>query len=140
VPPDKEWWRELNLGSPEAIIKVFVQQSGCFSMVNRDRAMQSRAMERALAEQGELQKGSRMGAVSFRLQAFHIPLGVAMMITEHHPVGEAHPPGLKPVKELLGTCDPAEGQHRRIHSRNLHLPPQPPQRSASCRSCRSGSS
>ena len=62
VPPDKEWWRELNLGSPEAIIKVFVQQSGCFSMVNRDRAMNSRAMERALAEQGELQKGSRMGA------------------------------------------------------------------------------
>ena len=62
VPPDKEWWRELNLGSPEAIIKVFVQQSGCFTMVNRDRAMQSRAMERALAEQGELQRGSRMGA------------------------------------------------------------------------------
>jgi curli biogenesis system outer membrane secretion channel CsgG len=61
VPPDKEWWRELNLGSPEAIIKVFVQQSGCFSLVNRDRAMQSRAMERALAEQGELQQGSNMG-------------------------------------------------------------------------------
>ena len=61
VPPDKEWWRELNLGSPEAIIKVFVQQSGCFTMVNRDRAMNSRAMERALADQGELQRGSRMG-------------------------------------------------------------------------------
>ena len=62
VPPDKEWWRELNLGSPEAIIKVFVQQSGCFTLVNRDRAMNSRAMERALAEQGELQRGSNMGA------------------------------------------------------------------------------
>ncbi|MFL6755138.1 MAG: CsgG/HfaB family protein [Sphingomicrobium sp.] len=62
VPPDKEWWRELNLGSPEAIIKIFVQQSGCFSMVNRDRALNSRAMERAMAEQGELQKGSNMGA------------------------------------------------------------------------------
>src|SRR3954470_8862181 len=61
VPPDKEWWRELNLGSPEAIIKVFVAQSGCFSMVNRDRAMNSRAMERALEDNGELQKGSRMG-------------------------------------------------------------------------------
>ena len=61
VPPDKEWWRELNLGSPEAIIKVFVAQSGCFSMVNRDRAMNSRAMERALADNGELQQGSRMG-------------------------------------------------------------------------------
>ena len=62
VPPDKEWWRELNLGSPEAIIKVFVQQSGCFTIVNRDRAMQSRNMERAMAENGELQAGSRMGA------------------------------------------------------------------------------
>ena len=61
VPPDKEWWRELNLGSPEAIIKVFVQESGCFSMVNRDRAMNNRAMERALAEQGELQRGSNYG-------------------------------------------------------------------------------
>src|SRR3954462_5287590 len=61
VPPDKEWWRELNLGSPEAIIKVFVQQSGCFSLVNRDRAMNSRAMERAMAENGELQRGSNFG-------------------------------------------------------------------------------
>jgi curli biogenesis system outer membrane secretion channel CsgG len=62
VPPDQEWWRELNLGSPEAIIKVFVQQSGCFTIVNRDRAMASRNMERALADSGELQQGSRMGA------------------------------------------------------------------------------
>src|SRR3982750_2735854 len=61
VPPDKEWWRELNLGSPEAIIKIFVAQSGCFTMVNRDRAMNNRAMERALAEQGELQRGSNFG-------------------------------------------------------------------------------
>src|SRR4051794_17463432 len=60
VPSDNEWWKQYNLGSPEAIIKVFVQQSGCFTMVNRGSAMQSRAMERALAEQGELQKGSRM--------------------------------------------------------------------------------
>src|SRR5438270_10617168 len=61
VPPDKEWWRDLNLGSPEAITKIFVQQSGCFTMVNRDRAMNSRSMERALADSGELQRGSRMG-------------------------------------------------------------------------------
>ena len=61
VPPDQQWWRELNLGSPEAIIKVFVQQSGCFTIVNRDRSMQSRNMERALADSGELQQGSNMG-------------------------------------------------------------------------------
>ena len=62
VPPDNEWWHEYNLGSPEAIIKIFVQQSGCFTLVNRGSAMQSRNMERAMAENGELQAGSRMGA------------------------------------------------------------------------------
>ena len=61
VEPETQWWRELNLGSPEAIIKVFVQQSGCFTIVNRGRSMQSRAMERALADQGELQQGSNLG-------------------------------------------------------------------------------
>jgi curli biogenesis system outer membrane secretion channel CsgG len=61
VEPDNQWWREYNLGSPEAILRVFVQRSGCFTMVNRGRSMQSRAMERALAEDGELQDGSNLG-------------------------------------------------------------------------------
>jgi curli biogenesis system outer membrane secretion channel CsgG len=58
VEPDTQWWRQLNLGSPEAIIKVFVQKSNCFTLVNRGRSLQSRAMEKALAEQGELQAGA----------------------------------------------------------------------------------
>jgi len=61
VDPDNQWWREYNLSSPEAILKVFVQQSGCFGLVNRGRSMQSRAMERAMADQGELQSGSNLG-------------------------------------------------------------------------------
>jgi curli biogenesis system outer membrane secretion channel CsgG len=61
VEPDNKWWRELNLGSPEAILKIFVQRSGCFTLVNRGGAMQSRAMQRALAEQGELQDDSNVG-------------------------------------------------------------------------------
>ncbi|MBX7494511.1 penicillin-binding protein activator LpoB [Qipengyuania sp. 6B39] len=61
VEPDNQWWREFNLGSPEAILRVFVQKSGCFTLVNRGRSMQSRAMERALADQGELQEGSNLG-------------------------------------------------------------------------------
>ncbi|EZP73579.1 hypothetical protein BV96_01020 [Sphingomonas paucimobilis] len=61
VEPDNQWWRELNLGSPEAILKVFVQQSGCFGLVNRGRAMASRNMERAMADSGELQAGSNLG-------------------------------------------------------------------------------
>jgi curli biogenesis system outer membrane secretion channel CsgG len=61
VEPENQWWRELNLGSPEAIIRIFVQQSGCFTLVNRGRSLQSRAMERAMADQGELQRGSNLG-------------------------------------------------------------------------------
>lgn len=61
VEPENQWWRQLNLGSPEAILKIFVAKSGCFTMVNRGRSMQSRAMERALADNGELQGGSNLG-------------------------------------------------------------------------------
>ncbi|KHK92336.1 CsgG/HfaB family protein [Novosphingobium malaysiense] len=61
VEPDNKWWRELSLGSPEAILRVFVQRSGCFTLVNRGRSMHNRAMERALADQGELQAGSNLG-------------------------------------------------------------------------------
>ena len=61
VEPDNQWWREYSLGSPEAILRVFVQKSGCFGLVNRGRSMQSRAMERALADNGELQRGSNIG-------------------------------------------------------------------------------
>ena len=38
VEPDNQWWRELNLGSPEAILKIFVQKSGCFGLVKIGRA------------------------------------------------------------------------------------------------------
>lgn len=61
VEPDNQWWRELSLGSPEMIIKIFVQQSGCFGLVNRGRSMMSRNMERAMADSGELQQGSNLG-------------------------------------------------------------------------------
>jgi len=61
VEPDNQWWRELNLGSPEAILRIFVQRSHCFTLVNRGRSLESRAMERALADQGELQAGSNIG-------------------------------------------------------------------------------
>lgn len=72
VEPDNQWWREFNLGSPEAIIKVFVQQSGCFGLVNRGRAMQSRAMERAMADEGELQAGSNLGRGQVKAADYYI--------------------------------------------------------------------
>ena len=70
VEPENQWWRQYSLGSPEAIIKVFVQESNCFTLVNRGRSMQSRAMERALADNGELQRGSNMGKGQVRAADF----------------------------------------------------------------------
>ncbi len=72
VEPDNQWWREYNLGSPEAILKIIVQRSGCFTMVNRGRAMQSRAMERAMADSGELQRGSNLGRAQVRTADYYL--------------------------------------------------------------------
>jgi len=61
VEPDNNWWQSLGLGSPEAIIKVFVMKSGCFGLVDRGKGLASRNIERALADSGELQSGSNIG-------------------------------------------------------------------------------
>src|SRR2546428_76618 len=37
VEPESDWWREQGLGSPEALIKVFVRKSSCFTLVDRGK-------------------------------------------------------------------------------------------------------
>jgi len=61
VEPDNNWWQSLGLGSPEAIIKVFIMKSQCFGLVDRGKGLASRAVERALADSGELQQNSNIG-------------------------------------------------------------------------------
>jgi curli biogenesis system outer membrane secretion channel CsgG len=61
VEPDNNWWQGLGLGSPEAVLKLFVMKSGCFSLVDRNKGLASRNIERALADNGELQGGSNIG-------------------------------------------------------------------------------
>lgn len=61
VEPDNNWWSRYNLGSPEAIIKVFVMKSGCFGLVDRNKGLASRNIEKALSESGDLQHGSNLG-------------------------------------------------------------------------------
>src|SRR3989442_42039 len=41
VEPASDWWREQGLGSPEALIKVFVRKSSCFTLVDRGKGMQA---------------------------------------------------------------------------------------------------
>ena len=49
------------LGSPATMLRMIVQESGCFSVVERGVAMQNLQQERALAAGGQLQQGSNVG-------------------------------------------------------------------------------
>src|SRR5262245_33569857 len=49
------------LGSPTGLIRLMVQQSNCFLVVERGVGMQNMMQERALAKSGELRQGSNMG-------------------------------------------------------------------------------
>jgi hypothetical protein len=49
------------LPSPTGVIRMMIQQSNCFVLVERGRAMNNIMEERRLAESGELRSGSNMG-------------------------------------------------------------------------------
>jgi curli biogenesis system outer membrane secretion channel CsgG len=59
--PNRYWYREAQLESPVALIKVFVSQSKCFTLVDRGKGLEAAQAERALAGGGELRGGSNVG-------------------------------------------------------------------------------
>jgi hypothetical protein len=59
--PPNNWWTEYQLESPEALIKVMVSQSKCFTLVDRGKGLEAAQSERALASGGELRGGSNVG-------------------------------------------------------------------------------
>jgi curli biogenesis system outer membrane secretion channel CsgG len=57
-------WNYLShygLGSPAALLRMMVQQSGCFDVVERGQAMQNIQQERSLAAAGEMRQESNIG-------------------------------------------------------------------------------
>jgi curli biogenesis system outer membrane secretion channel CsgG len=61
----KPWWnsyyrRYPDLGSTVPVIRLMIQQSNCFVVVERGRAMDAVKAERALQDQGELRSGSNV--------------------------------------------------------------------------------
>jgi hypothetical protein len=64
--PQNNWWSALGVESPEALLKVFVQKSGCFTLVDRGAGFQMAQQERALASGGQLQQGSNIGGGQIR--------------------------------------------------------------------------
>ncbi len=59
--PGVRWWQELNLESPEYLIKYFVSQSNCFTLLDRGKGLAAAQAERELASTGDLRGGSNMG-------------------------------------------------------------------------------
>jgi curli biogenesis system outer membrane secretion channel CsgG len=52
---------QYGLRSPLPLLRIYIQQSGCFTVVERGVAMQNLQQERALASQGQLRDGSNVG-------------------------------------------------------------------------------
>ena len=59
--PQNQWWTQYNLESPAALIKVYVSESKCFTLVDRGKGLQAAQAERALAASGEERVGSNIG-------------------------------------------------------------------------------
>jgi curli biogenesis system outer membrane secretion channel CsgG len=59
--PENKWWLQYQLDSPEALIKVFVSQSKCFTLLDRGKGLAAAEKERALAASGEMRGGSNIG-------------------------------------------------------------------------------
>src|SRR5260370_39648291 len=48
-------------GSPSGLMRLMIQQSNCFLVVERGVGMQNLMQERSLAQSGQLRQGSNMG-------------------------------------------------------------------------------
>lgn len=55
------WWTGQQLPAPSKLIKIYVNKSRCFTLVDRGAGFQAMQMERELAGGGELRGGSNIG-------------------------------------------------------------------------------
>jgi curli biogenesis system outer membrane secretion channel CsgG len=63
---DSAGWSRYQLTPPAALLRVVVQQSGCFTIVERGAGLDAALRERDLAGQGNLQRGSNVGGGQMR--------------------------------------------------------------------------
>jgi len=64
VEPQAEYMmalRRYQLGSPVGLIRMMIQQSNCFIVVERGAGMRNAVQERQLAQAGEMRDGANMG-------------------------------------------------------------------------------
>jgi len=75
----------VNLGSPSQLLRLMIQESGCFDVVERGAAMQNLAQERALASGGQLRGGSNVG--DGQMQAADFVLTPSVQFVENNTGG-----------------------------------------------------
>ncbi|HVW70846.1 MAG TPA: CsgG/HfaB family protein [Steroidobacteraceae bacterium] len=76
--PENKWWVQYNLESPEALIKVYVSKSKCFTLVDRGKGLAAAEQERSLASGGELRGGSNLGKGQMKAADYVLVPDVAM--------------------------------------------------------------
>jgi hypothetical protein len=76
--PDNHWWLQYNLESPEALIKVYVSKSKCFTLLDRNKGLAAAEGERALAGSGEMRGGSNIGKGQMKAADYVLVPDVAM--------------------------------------------------------------
>ena len=58
---DSAGWRQYNLASPQKLLRVIVQRSGCFNLVDRGAGLNAAQIERGIGDDLGLQRGSNVG-------------------------------------------------------------------------------
>ena len=76
--PENKWWLQYQLESPEALIKVYVSKSKCFTLVDRGKGLAAAQQERALAGGGEMRGGSNIGKGQMKAADYVLVPDVAM--------------------------------------------------------------
>jgi len=79
----------IGLTSPTPIIRMIVQQSNCFMVVERGRAMRNLMQERDLAQSGELRSNANMGKGQMMTADFVLTPDVAISNKDAGGVGAA---------------------------------------------------
>lgn len=97
-PTGQNWWTGQRLPSPAALIKVYVNRSRCFTLVDRGTGMAAMQAERDLAASGDLRGGSNIGKGQIRAADYVL---VPDVISQNRDAGGTNIGGL--VGGLLGS-------------------------------------
>lgn len=89
VEPQTGWGhlQHYGLGSPSALLRLMIQQSGCFDVVERGVAMQNLQQERALGQTGELRQESNVGKSQMQAADFVLTPNVQVAASDTGGIG-----------------------------------------------------